>query len=311
MSDFFLTTPVVFLIFNRPDTTEKVFSEIAKAKPPMLLVVCDGPRANREGEAEMVASTRAIIDRVNWSCEVLKNYSEINLGCRKRVSSGLDWVFEHVTEAIILEDDCLPAPTFFRFCQDLLERYRNDMRIGMISGNNFQFGRKYGEDSYYFSKHTHIWGWATWRNRWQVGYDDKMKLWPTIRDSGRLGDLVFDMSELGYWRKMFDRMHSGKDNSWAFPWTFGNWVQGWLSILPSVNLVSNIGFGETATHSTVITKLSNMHAKDLVFPLRHPFFMGRNVVADQACFWIYRPVILVRILNKIKKIIYKIKFNLI
>jgi hypothetical protein len=306
MSEFKLTTPIVFLIFNRPDVTERVFAEIARSKPPKLLVVCDGARASRAGEAEKVSATRAIIERVDWPCEVLTNFSDVNLGCRRRISSGLNWVFEQVEEAIILEDDCLPTPTFFRFCQELLELYRNDMRIGMISGNNFQFGRRYNNDSYYFSKHTHIWGWATWGNRWREGYDDKMSKWPMILDGGRLGDLILDENELSYWKKIFNRMYSGKDNSWAFPWTYSNWIQGWLTILPSVNLVSNIGFMPTATHSTTATKLSAMDVQDLNFPLTHPIFRMRNIEADKTSFWVFRDTIFIRIINKIK--LYGIHF---
>jgi hypothetical protein len=171
MSDFKLTTPVAFFIFNRPDTTEQVFSEIVRVKPHKLLVIADGPRSERQGEAEKCSQARSIIDRVNWDCEILTNFSEINLGCKVRVSSGIDWVFEHVEEAIILEDDCLPDPTFFRYCQVMLDHYRNDQRIGMISGDNFQNGIKRNMDSYYFSRYVHIWGWATWRNRWQNYYD--------------------------------------------------------------------------------------------------------------------------------------------
>lgn len=161
MPEFQLTTPVAFIIFNRPDTTEKVFAEIAKAKPPKLLVIGDGPRVSRQGEAEKVAAARSIIQCVDWDCEVQTNFSDVNLGCKRRVSSGIDWVFEQVEEAIILEDDCLPDPTFFRFCEELLARYRHDQRIGMISGDNFQFGSRRNDDSYYFSKYVHIWGWAT------------------------------------------------------------------------------------------------------------------------------------------------------
>ena len=153
-----LTTPVVFVIFNRPDTTAKVFEAIRQAKPPKLLVIADGARIDKPGEAKKCAAARAIINQVDWQCEVLTNYSDVNLGCRKRVSSGLDWVFEQVEEAIILEDDCLPHPTFFRYCQELLEKYRDDEHIMMISGNNFQFGRKRNEYSYYFSHYSHIWG---------------------------------------------------------------------------------------------------------------------------------------------------------
>lgn len=134
-----LKTPVAFIVFKRPDTTEKVFEVIRKAKPPKLLVIADGPRAYRPGEAENCAATRAIIERVDWECEVLKNYSDINLGCKQRVSSGLNWLFDLVEEAIILEDDCLPHLSFFRFCQELLTYYRDEQQITSISGQNAQF----------------------------------------------------------------------------------------------------------------------------------------------------------------------------
>src|SRR5665648_587346 len=166
MSNFQLKTPVAFIIFNRPETTRRVFAEIAKARPTKLLVIADGPRATHPDDAEKCAVVRAIIDGVDWDCEVLKNYSDVNLGCKRRVSSGLDWVFDTVEEAIILEDDCLPHPTFFRFCEEMLAKYRDDKRIAMISGDNFQFGKKRTEYSYYFSRYTHIWGWASWRRAW-------------------------------------------------------------------------------------------------------------------------------------------------
>ena len=195
MDSFQLNTPVAFIVFNRPGTAKRIFAEIAKAKPPKLLVIADGPRGTLLGEAQKCMATRDVINRVNWPCEVLTNFSEVNLGCKKRVSSGIDWVFEHVEEAIILEDDCLPHPTFFRFCQEMLERYRNDDRIGMISGDNFQFGRPVGQDSYYFSKYVHVWGWASWRDRWRNSYDVHMGLWPQVRDQKRLDDLGLDKKE--------------------------------------------------------------------------------------------------------------------
>ena len=152
MADWQLNTPVVLIIFNRPDTTAKVFEAIRQAKPSQLLVIADGPRPEKPGEAEKCAATRAIIDRIDWDCEVLKNYSEINLGCQQRVSSGLDWVFQTVETAIILEDDCLPHPTFFRFCAELLAKYRDEPRVMAISGDNFQCGQNSETDkSYYFS----------------------------------------------------------------------------------------------------------------------------------------------------------------
>ncbi len=280
MSDWQLQTPVAFIIFNRPDTTAKVFAEIAKARPPKLLVVADGPRANRAGEADLCIATRAIIETVDWPCEVLTNYSEVNLGCRRRVSSGIDWVFEQVPEAIILEDDCLPDPSFFRFCQEMLERYRTDQRIGMISGDNFQFGRQYGPESYYFSKYVHIWGWASWRDRWQNHYDVSIRNWPHVRDGGWLEDLVGDSSESSFWGSIFERVHRGEIDTWDYQWVFANFLQGRLNILPSVNLISNIGFGHGATHTTGESELAELPVSSIAFPLTHPLGMHRNRRAD-------------------------------
>jgi len=279
--DFQLTTPVAFIIFNRRDTTERVFAEIAKARPPKLLVVGDGPRANRSGEADKVAATRAIIKRVDWDCEVLTNFSEVNLGCKRRVSSGIDWVFEQVEKAIFLEDDCLPDPTFFRFCQEMLERYRHDQRIGMISGDNFQLGRRRNDDSYYFSKYVHVWGWSTWRDRWVGSYDVTMAKWPRIRDEGWLADMVGDTREAAYWQKIFERVHNGEIDTWDYQWVFANWVEGRMSILPAVNMISNVGFNGNATHTTGDNDLANLARNPIGFPLRHPLGVFRDIQADQ------------------------------
>ena len=281
MLEFQLRTPVAFIIFNRPDTTERVFSEIAKAKPSKLLVVGDGARANRAGEVEKVAATRAIIDRVDWDCEVLTNFSEINMGCKRRVSSGIDWVFETVEEAIILEDDCLPDPTFFRFCEEMLERYRNDLRIGVISGDNFQFGRRCNGDSYYFSKYVHIWGWATWRNRWMGSYDVDMKKWPQIRDENLLSDMIGRDKEVNFWYKTFERVYQNRIDTWDYQWVFSNWLEGRMSVSPSVNLISNIGFEPNATHTTGVSALANVPRTAMEFPLQHPICLVRNGVADR------------------------------
>jgi hypothetical protein len=281
MPEFQLKTPVAFIIFNRPDTTERVFAEIAKAKPPKLLVVGDGARTNRPGEAEKVAASRAIIKRVNWDCEVLTNFSEVNLGCKRRVSSGIDWVFEQVEEAIILEDDCLPDPTFFRFCQELLECYRHDQRIGMISGDNFQFGNRRNDDSYYFSKYVHIWGWATWRDRWAGSYDVTMTKWPRIRDEGRIADMLGNTREAAYWKKIFERVHRGEIDTWDYQWGFANLVEGRVSILPAVNMISNVGFDENATHTTGDSNLANLARNPMSFPLTHPPGVFKNIQADQ------------------------------
>lgn len=276
-----MKTPVAFLIFNRPDTTEKVFAAIRQAQPPKLLVVADGPRSDRPGEAEKCQATRAIIDRVDWKCEVLTNYSDVNLGCKARVSSGLDWVFDRVEEAIILEDDCLPDPSFFLFCEKLLNYYRQDERIMVISGDNFQFGRKRTDYSYYFSRYNHCWGWATWKRAWQH-YDLKMKLWQQIHNGNWLESILGRPQAVKYWQRVFQATHDETINSWAYRWTFACWVQNGLTILPNVNLVSNIGFGTESTHTTSSNNpFADIPREKVHFPLQHPPFIIRDAIADE------------------------------
>ena len=167
-----LNTAVLFLVFNRLDTTKQVFETIRQAKPQRLYIAADGARASRVGEAAQVQAVRDYVtSHVDWECEVKTLFREQNLGCKYAVSSAIAWFFENEEMGIILEDDCLPDPTFFNFCQELLARYRHDQRIGVISGDNFQFGHRRNDDSYYFSKYVHIWGWATWRDRWVNSYD--------------------------------------------------------------------------------------------------------------------------------------------
>lgn len=279
MSNYQLKTPVVFIIFNRPETTKRVFAEIARARPPKLLVIADGPRTDHYDDVEKCAAVRAIIDGVNWDCEVLKNYSDVNLGCKRRVSSGLDWVFNKVEEAIILEDDCLPHPTFFQFCEEMLKKYRDDKRIAMISGDNFQFGRKRTMYSYYFSRYTHIWGWASWRRAW-ANYDVDMKLWPKIRDGGWLDDLLGDKKGVWYWKYKFENVYQGKIDTWDYQWTFACWIQSALTVLPNVNLVSNIGFGMKAVHTQDKNEFAHMEIGPMTFPILHPYYILRDSKAD-------------------------------
>jgi hypothetical protein len=274
-----MKTPVVLLIFNRPEPTQKVFEAIRKTKPNKLLVVADGPRKNKVGEIEKCLETRAILDGVDWECEVLTNYSDINLGCKVRVSTGIDWVFEQVEEAIILEDDCLPDPTFFRFCEELLDYYRHDTRIMAICGNNYIFGQNRHTDSYYFSRDFHCWGWASWRRAWQY-YDPEMKLWSKVKNKGWLEDIFQDSTSVAYWKLILQSVYDEKINSWAYRWMLSCWIQNGLTILPNVNLISNIGYGESATNTTKKDKLSNMDTRAMEFPLKHPTFMVKCKKSD-------------------------------
>lgn len=273
-------TPVVFLVFNRPDTTKKVFEAIRQAKPSKLFVIADGPRKHKPDDEEKCKMTRAIFDEIDWDCDVVKNFSDLNLGCGERVSSGLNWVFEMVEEAIILEDDCLPHPSFFQFCEELLEYYRHDERIFLISGNNFQFGKKRTEYSYYFSHHLHIWGWATWRRAWQY-YDYDMLLWPVIRDNNWLKSRLDTAREQEYWTDIFERTYNKKINTWDYQWLFTYWTQNGLIILPKVNLVTNIGCRTDGTHTRWSKDpRANVPTEEMSFPLKHPPFVLRNLQAD-------------------------------
>lgn len=277
-----LLTPVAFLIFNRPDTTERVFAEIARAKPSKLLVVADGSRPDKPGEAEKCAAARAVIEGVDWDCEVLKNYSDVNLGCKRRVSSGLDWVFDNVEEAIILEDDCLPSPSFFMYCQELLEYYRNDTRVMQISGSNFFDSCM--EESYFFSKYGPIWGWATWKRAWKH-YDVTMRFWPMVKQKKLHYDFCFNANEAKVREETFDAIYSGTIDTWDFQWVFTRYINSGLSITPAENLVTNIGCGEDATHTKNKSDIRAFRErKELASPLKHPVFMIKNFELDQLYF---------------------------
>ena len=274
-----LSTPIAFFIFNRPDLTEIVFDAIRKAKPKKLLVVADGPRSSKE--EEKCRQARAIIERVNWDCQVLTNFSEVNLGCKHRVSSGLDWVFLEVEEAIILEDDCLPTLSFFYFCQTLLEHYRHEERIFMISGDNFQSGNSRTKYSYYFSKYSHIWGWASWRRAWQH-YDVNIKTWPQYKKLNLIRFICKDTCEQKYWINVFDRVFNGAIDTWDYQWLYTCWSKKGLSILPDSNLVSNIGFRPDATHVSNEVYLT-LPVTD-IWEIRHPPLIVENKVADEYTF---------------------------
>jgi hypothetical protein len=270
-----MRSPVVLLIFNRPDVTERVLATVRAARPPRVLVVADGPRPTHPADEALCATTRALIERVDWPCEVLKNYSPTNLGLRTRVSSGLTWAFEQVEEAVVLEDDCLPHPSFFRYCDALLAHYRTDERVMAVSGDNYQQGRRRGSGSYYFSKYITCWGWASWRRGW-AKFDLSMSLWPAFRDAGGLRSVCPDPVEHDYWAKIFEDMHAGRVNSWAYAWLFAGFVHSGLSPHPNVNLISNIGFRPDATHTAVNDPVAELPTADLGEIVHPPF-----VVADR------------------------------
>lgn len=270
MSNYQIQTPVVLMIFNRPENTQKVFEEIRRAKPTLLLVVADGPRPDKPGEIERCEAARTLIEKVDWECEVLKNYSAENMGMMNRQISGLNWVFNTVEEAIILEDDCLPHPTFFRFCEELLERYRDDERIMAIGGTNILTEWKSKIQSYHFAYFGCYWGWACWRRAWQY-FDPEMKLWAEPEARDRVRDVIGSINQYKNREKIFDATYNGEIKTWDYQWQFACLLNSGLSIYPSKNLISNLGFNRSATNTSVDERgVGALLTYPMEFPLQEP-----------------------------------------
>lgn len=267
-----MRSPILFLVFNRPDTTAKVFERIRAAKPPRLYVAADGPREGLTGELKACQRVRDVVTQVDWPCELKTLFQDRNLGCKIGVSTGISWFFEHEPEGIIIEDDVLPDPSFFDYCDALLEKYRFDERVGMISGSNLISSRVDCRESYFFSKIPLIWGWAAWRRSWQP-YDVALKNWPAW-DRSRGLQKLFPRKPLviSYWRDAFNRVFDGKLNTWDYQLMFTRWSNGGLTIIPKNNLTDNLGYGVNATHTSQNKPacLIDSPITRLNFPLTHP-----------------------------------------
>lgn len=281
-----MKSAVLFLVFNRPDTTRKVFEAIQKAKPPRLYIAGDGPRAERVGERELTDQVRKIATNINWPCEIKTLFRETNLGCKVAVSSAISWFFDAEPEGIILEDDCVPKEDFFLYCDELLERYRDDQRIGLISGTSLTDLRRnhllWGDEDYVLTRYPSIWGWATWRRVWR-DYDVTIEAWPRrILD---ISALTVNPKLRKLNKQLFDKVWENSIDTWDYQVSFMLWITGRLSIAPRANLVGNIGFGPEATHTTEINcDMADMsRASDDLwsFPLIAPAHMMPNFAYQQ------------------------------
>ncbi len=262
--------PIVLIVFNRLDQARLIFACIRKLRPKKLFIISDGARDGIFGESTKVIQVRNIFNDIDWDCNVMKNYSTVNLGGKRRISSGLSWVFSMVDEAIILEDDCLPSHSFFQFCEEMLDRYKGDLRVGMVSGDNYWPDENISKYSYGFSKYMLTWGWATWKDRWSA-YDNQIKDWPNAREENLLNTLFRSNNEIAYWKKIFNESYADTNDAYDYCWVFANWMHSRLCIFPRVNLISNIGFGDGATNTTNDSHyLANFPLGDLEFPLIHP-----------------------------------------
>lgn len=264
-------TPILFLIFNRPDTTKLVFEQIRKVKPKYLYVAADGPRDDIEGEAVRCNETKKIIaDGIDWECEVRTLYRQNNLGCGLAVSGAITWFFNNVEQGIVVEDDCLPGHSFFTFCETLLEYYKNNTQIFSIMGSN-PFGEIVlnNEESYFFSKEFTAWGWASWRRAWEH-YDYDLKNWNSFNKE-RIKEVSPRKEFSKYWVPLFNNLKQLESKyTWDYQWMFSTWNEGAYTIVPAKNMVSNIGFSKDATHTIeVYSPFSNIAIHNLD-KIKHP-----------------------------------------
>lgn len=271
-----LNTPVLFLIFNRPDTTKRVFESIREAKPPRLYIAADGARESKIGEVELCSQTREIINAVDWNCEVKTLFRDKNLGCKIAVSSAIDWFFENEEEGIILEDDCLPNQSFFMFCQSLLNYYREDKRVMHIGGCNV-FNSSISDYDYSFINYPLIWGWATWQRAWEK-YDVNMNSYPEIKKRGELKRIFPNIGTRFFWQKVFEKVIHKEVNTWDYQWSYAVLINAGLCIIPTKNSVQNIGFNDAATHtSDKKDSRSELQLFDMNDKIKHPVSMKLNV----------------------------------
>lgn len=279
-----IKTPVVLIIFNRPELTRRVFEQIKKVRPSQLFIISDGARPSKKDEDEFVKITRKIVEDISWSCTVKRKFEQKNLGCKISISSGLDWVFAQVDRAIILEDDCIPNSTFFYYSEELLEKYKNNEKIMHISGSNLldalDIKQIKHNTSYYYSFLTSVWGWATWRRAWKL-YDVTMKSWPK-KGKSILQSCLPDGKSRSFIKMRFEGVYKGKIDTWDYQWTYACWENHAVSISPYCNMISNEGFNTHATHTKFETKFSSLSSTEMQFPLIHPPAIETSVNNDMA-----------------------------
>lgn len=279
--EYSVKNAILLIGFNRPDNMKKILEVVGRVKPRKLYVALDGPRQGRDDDYVNCNKVKQLFDDISWECEVKMNISDINLGCSKRPHTAISWALSLEEQVIILEDDCLPEIAFFEYCDELLDKYKNDTRVMLVCGTN-SFGTWETEYSYLFSKHTRIWGWATWRRAWEQ-FDVNIKLWGNS-EIKKLLSQHFTAKEYKEEIKYYDELINAEDTTtaWDYQWGFNVMVNNGLAIIPQKNLIKNIGFGEDATHTTdIFSKFAAMNTYDLNIPLKHPPFVMPDYVYDK------------------------------
>lgn len=273
-------TPILFLIFNRPEITQSVFEEIKNQKPTHLYVAADGARPNVIEDLEKCTATRQLVmDGIDWDCEVKTLFRDKNLGCGVAVAEAITWFFENVEQGIILEDDCLPHPSFFEYCKSLLERYKEEEKVYAIGGTNLQNGNQIGDASYFFSNYAYVWGWASWRRAWN-SYDFNLEQLEKFKEKKMIKKIDNRTVFKNYWISVFEKVANKEIDTWDYQWTFALWNRSGVSVVPNVNLISNIGFGKEATHTTGSSPFAKMIVSDIGIMI-HPKVIKADTKADR------------------------------
>lgn len=280
-------TPILLLLFNRPKHAEAVIQQLRKVQPATLYVHCDGARADVSGEAEKVAMVRLALEKIDWPCEIKTLFREQNAGLRVGVYGALNWFFESEAQGIVIEDDCMPDPSFFPFCEAMLDRYAQEEKVMHIGGSNVaeKLSRQL-PSSYFFSQFSFVWGWATWRRSWAKMSID-LEGFESFVAEHRIKTLTSNPFAQAYMLDKFRATKARENNSWAYAWAYSVMINNGLSIVPSINLVQNTGIGEAeATHTKSVNNLAQLKASSMAFPLKHPATLDRPKGLDQEIFYV-------------------------
>tara|TARA_B100001248_G_C27332324_1_gene432078 strand:+ start:142 stop:1125 length:984 start_codon:yes stop_codon:yes gene_type:complete len=274
--------PILLIAWRRPEKTLRIIEKIKEINALKVYIACDGfDKKDNRYESNIINTRKILKEKIDWDCEKKYLFSKYNQGCKYAVSNAINWFFENEKEGIILEDDCLPHIDFFIFCEELLKKYRTDDRIWSITGQNIQKGKFFGENSYYFSKYSHCWGWATWKRCWEK-YDSEIKNWPEFKEAKMIENLFASKREINYWKRIFDNIYfHSKPDTWDYQWTYACLVNSGLTIIPNKNLIENIGFDEEATHTkeeVFDSRLDNFKRfSSGLIPIKHP----KNIIKSQ------------------------------
>ncbi len=297
-----IQSAVAIIVFNRPDLTRILLDKLALVRISKLYIIIDGPRINNNNDRVAAEKISEMLDHITFADEILYNKSASNMGCKERVISGLSWLFDNEEHAIILEDDCIPSISFLQFCDQLLEKYKSDTRVGIISGTNFSSDQS-PACSYSFSKYANIWGWATWRRTW-LNYDKDLSIWGDLQFRKSFYNRCASNNEYRYWNAVFTQTKLGLINTWDYQLWLSLWAQNQLSIVPNINLINNLGFAHpNATHTGGQHPADHIKAGEITFPLSIPTHYLPNPIIDAtARNLLYRyPSFMTRAWNKFKR----------